>query len=209
MVKIDKKQEIFKIFDNVPGMLEYGMAEFLYDQAGLCTRAPIVEVGSYMGRSTICIARGSKSGGKMIVYSVDPHNGGGTTPDPTWRDSYDPGTPEKKYYINTGITFPAFKDRLVKCKVDDIVIPLVNYSELAYKAGWNGPIEMLFIDGEHRYNYVKMDLEMWGKHVISGGIIIFHDSGHPGVKKLLDEMILNNPRYTDFTGLPTFSVRVK
>jgi predicted O-methyltransferase YrrM len=214
-LNMDKKEEIKKVLDNVPGMMEPDMAEYLYDRAYECLRGPIVEVGSYMGRSTICIARGSKSGGRIrgkkpiTVYSVDPHNGGGTTPDPTWRDSFDPGTPDRKYYTNTGITFPAFKERLIKCKVNDIVIPLVNYSELAYKAGWNGPIEMLFIDGEHRYNYVKMDMEMWGKHVISGGIIIFHDSGHPGVKRVIDEMVRNNSRYTDFNEYPVFNVRVK
>lgn len=206
---MNKKIEIQKIFENVPGMLEPEIGEYLYDQAAACKRASIVEIGSYLGRSTICIARGSRSGGRMRVYSVDPHNGMGSTPDPTWNDSYDPGTPNKKYYKNVGITFPEFKKRLKKCKVDDIVYPIVNYSELAYKAGFNGPIEMLFLDGEHRYNYVKMDMELWGKHVVSGGIIIFHDSGHPGVKRVIDEMIRNNPRYTDLNDLPIFNARVK
>lgn len=37
---------------------------------------------------------------------------------------------------------------------------MVDYSD--YKKGWTRYIELLFIDEEHRYNYVKMDVEMWG-----------------------------------------------
>ncbi len=206
---MNKMDEIRNVFRSVPGMIEEGIAGFLYDRASACTKGAIVEIGSYLGRSTICIAKGSKSGGRMLVYSVDPHNGGGTTPDPTWRDSHDPGTPDLKYYINTGDKFPEFQERLRKFQVDDIVIPIVNYSELAYKKGWDKPIEMLFIDGEHRYNYVKMDLEMWGKHVISGGIIIFDDASHPGVKRVIDEMIENNPRYENIDWVPIFNVTIK
>jgi predicted O-methyltransferase YrrM len=36
-------------------------------------------------------------------------------------------------------------------------------------------LDFLFIDGDHRYEGVKMDFEMYGKLVGKGGIIAFHD----------------------------------
>jgi hypothetical protein len=35
----------------------------------------LVEIGSWKGRSTICIAIGSKAGKKNKCYAIDPHTG--------------------------------------------------------------------------------------------------------------------------------------
>lgn len=202
--------EIIKeIFKSVPGMIAEEEGLMLYDLASRCSKGVIVEIGSNAGRSTICLAKGSKAGGKMPVYSVDPHNGGGATPDPTWYDSGTDGTPDMKYYINQGVGFPDFQRRLREHRVDDIVIPMVDYSELAYKKGWDKPVELLFIDGDHRYNYVKMDLEMWGRHLVGGGIVLMHDSSYTGVRRIINEMIISNPRYTNIKETPVFSATVK
>jgi hypothetical protein len=200
---------IKEIFDSVPGMIAETEAALLYDLASKCTKGVIVEIGSNAGRSTICLAKGSKSGGNMPVYSVDPHNGGGATPDPTWWDAGDPGTPDNKYYINQGVGFSAFQQRLVYHHVNDIVIPLIDYSELAYKKGWSKPIELLFIDGDHRYNYVKLDVELWGKHLVKEGVLLMHDSTYTGVRKVINEMIISNPGFGDIQETPIFRAIVK
>jgi predicted O-methyltransferase YrrM len=55
-------------------------------------------------------------------------------------------------------------------------------------------LDFLFIDGDHSYNGVKTDFEMYGKLVRKGGIIAFHDivQGPPenvgGVPKFWDEI---------------------
>lgn len=198
---------IRKIFESVPGMISKEEGLFLYNLASKCTKGAIVEIGSSAGRSTICLAKGSKSGGNMTVYAVDPHNGGGSTPDPTWW-SADDGTPDPKYYINQGNSLQQFKRALFENRVDDIVVPMVDYSELIYKKGWTRPIELLFIDGEHRYNYVKMDVEMWEKHLVSGGIILMHDASGHGVRRVINELIVPNPRFTDIKESPIFSATV-
>lgn len=36
-------------------------------------------------------------------------------------------------------------------------------------------LDVLYIDGDHSYNGVKKDFEMYGKLVKKGGIIVFHD----------------------------------
>lgn len=150
---------------------------------------------------------GFKSRWESACIFREPHNGGGATPDPTWYDAGAPGTPDKKYYINQGVGFNTFQGRLKQHGVDDIVIPLVDYSELAYKKGWDKPIELLFIDADHRYNYVKMDLEMWGKHLIPGGTLLMHDSTYTGVRVVINEMILSKPGFTDIRETPIFSAK--
>ncbi len=203
------KELIKQIFDSVPGMISDTEVALLYDLAAKCTKGVIVEIGSNAGRSTICLAKGSKSGGNMPVYSVDPQNGGGATPDPTGHDAGHDGTPDNKYYINQGASFPSFEKRLKEHHVDDIITPLVNYSELVYKKGWSKPIELLFIDGDHRYNYVKMDVELWGKHLVSGGTILMHDSTFTGVRRVINELIIANPKFINIKETPIFMATVR
>lgn len=41
---------------------------------------------------------------------------------------------------------------------------------------WNGgPIDCLFIDGDHSYEAVKDDIASWVKFVKVGGVVVFHD----------------------------------
>jgi len=53
---------------------------------------------------------------------------------------------------------------------------------------WGKPIQVLFIDGNH--NEAKQDFEAWEKHVVKGGIIMFHDYAYhsPNVIKDCDEI---------------------
>lgn len=39
----------------------------------------------------------------------------------------------------------------------------------------NDKIDFLFIDGDHSYNCVRQDFEMYKQFVVSGGVIAFHD----------------------------------
>jgi cephalosporin hydroxylase len=53
------------------------------------------------------------------------------------------------------------------------------------------PVDFLFIDGDHSYEGVKRDFELWSPLVRSGGIIAFHDMkpDHPdGVPRLWSEL---------------------
>jgi predicted O-methyltransferase YrrM len=55
---------------------------------------------------------------------------------------------------------------------------LPDYSFKVVK-NWTSPIDVLFIDGDHRYDAVKQDFEDWLPLVTPGGFIIFHDSCQP------------------------------
>jgi hypothetical protein len=181
-----------------------------------CSCGVIVEIGSAEGRSTVCLAKGSMAGHKVTVYSIDPHISGGYTNDPTWAKlgiQDHEGTPDEKYYTHQKTGHLKFFENLKAFGVEDIVVPLVDYSELAYKKGlgkvWDISIGMLWIDGDHRYNYVKIDMDLWGKHVMRGGKIIMHDRPYPGVSRVINEMILGNQKYTGITEHPIFNATVK
>lgn len=200
---------INNVFRSVEGPLEAIEGQFLYDLAKEVKEGVIVEIGAAHGKSAISLALGSKAGHNLPVYSVDPRTGQPYTVDSDWiknRSVESDGTPETRSYTGQGTGNLQFYDNIKKWCVDDIIIPIANYSELAYKNGldgqeWNLPIGLLWIDGDHRYNYVKLDIELWAKHVISGGKILFHDYPFSGVKKVIGEMILNNPRYHNFRGV--------
>lgn len=58
-------------------------------------------------------------------------------------------------------------------------------------------IDLLFIDADHSYKGVSSDWKNWSPFVRKGGIIAFHDyyvhseGGHPGVRKFIDESIVD------------------
>lgn len=59
-------------------------------------------------------------------------------------------------------------------------------------------IDILFIDGDHTYHGVWNDFHQYEKLVKAGGYVVFddyHDFNAPGVKKAVDELILNHTNY--------------
>jgi|CXWL01.1.fsa_nt_gi predicted O-methyltransferase YrrM len=67
--------------------------------------------------------------------------------------------------------------------------------------GWNrGPIDVLYIDGDHSPEGVMRDLISWLPRVKNGGKIIFDDyNDKTGVKQVVDRLILNNQMYKNQT----------
>ena len=60
----------------IGGWLTRREGEFLYKSAkNLSPKAPVVEIGSWKGRSTICLATGAKEVKGYYVYAVDHHKG--------------------------------------------------------------------------------------------------------------------------------------
>lgn len=199
------RKVVHDIFLNksISGVINERDGLFLYDIAKECKEEVIVEIGSTVGLSTTCLALGSKDGSSVKVYSIDPHIPDSYTPDEQWLKNCsvnDDGIPDEKYYAKKNTGNFEFYDNIKKFKVDDIIVPIVDYSEPAYKTGlngkeWNLPISLLFIDGDNRYNYIKKDIELFGKWVINGGKILMHDKPFPGPTKVINQMIVNNPRY--------------
>lgn len=136
----------------------------------------IVEVGSWMGKSTVWLAAGSMARGRERVHAIDTFE----------------GSPEHKDMAvlrEEGSTFNRFTQNLENAGVRAQVEPQ-RAASLEAAAHWDGrPIRLLFIDGDHAYEAVKADLEAWLPYVVPGGYLVFDDviDAFPGVQRLFAE----------------------
>jgi predicted O-methyltransferase YrrM len=104
----------------------------------------VVEIGSYLGRSTIVLARAALDAGREPVVAVDPHTGELTFEGREPRD-----------------TFEEFLANVCAAGVDSHVRPLRTTS-LAAAESWKGkPVRLLFVDGLHTKEAVLADVHFW------------------------------------------------
>jgi hypothetical protein len=141
--------------DSIEGYLVPGQEWWLYETAyKLQPQAQIVEIGSFKGRSTACLALGCV-GSQKSVYCIDTFNGN------------DSDFGERAF-------FGEFRKNLERLNLFQYVRPLVGTSrEIAEH--WNSPIDFLFIDGSHQYEDVLSDFDTYFPHVRDGGLVAFHD----------------------------------
>lgn len=55
------------------------------------------------------------------------------------------------------------------------MIPLVGDSALVH-AGFTYPIHFLYVDGDHHYEPLSLDIRNWASKVVVGGYVAFHDA---------------------------------
>lgn len=146
----------FKFPNDIEGLSSKTEGELLYRLAQINPRlGKVVELGAYHGRSTVCLAQGSRKveGGK--VFTVDNFTGDklvGIKPD---------------FYLQ-------FKRNIKRWKLEKQITALRgDTTKIAKK--WQKPIRLLFIDADHFYQAVKEDFNAWEKHIAPGGIVAFHD----------------------------------
>ncbi len=130
---------------------------------------PVLEIGSYCGKSTICLAQACLERGS-VVFALDHHRGseehqhGEMFHDP---DLYDEGE---------GVvdTFNEFRRTIRNAGLDDWVVPIVAGSKLAARH-WTTTLGMVVIDGGHSLDAALMDYRSWAGHIVRGGILAIHD----------------------------------
>ncbi len=86
-------------------------------------------------------------------------------------------------------------------------VRLINLPAAQVAAAWHEPIGFLFIDGDHRYEAVRQDFELWYPHVLAGGIIAFDDThlDELGPSRLLREILPSRRlRFVQKVGKITF-----
>ena len=147
-------------------------------------KGAIVEIGSWMGRSTAWLAAGSSAAGRERVHAVDVFT----------------GSPEHQnldVIRDEGTTYHRFAENLEGLGLFGQVEPVVAESRNAAR-DWNGgPIRLLFIDGDHAYAGVKSDFDLWTAHLPAGGLVVFDDvlEKHPGVWRFVGEVRADAARW--------------
>lgn len=164
-------RRVWPSIDSVEGLLVEGQEKWLFKAArSLPDSANLVEIGSFKGRSTCCLALGCR-GTKKRVFAIDPFD----------RNEWDS---RQQTFLQE------FKQNIERCGVSNYVEPTIGLSNEVAKT-WSKPIHFLFIDGSHRYEDVLADYTDFLPHVLPGGIIAFHDvcESWPGVLKAWHETI--------------------
>jgi len=172
-------EEARRLADAVEGWLTPEEGRLLYNLAKTCTgQGVIVEIGSWKGKSTIWLGRGSKAGGRVPIYAIDPHTGSAET----WQ------------MFGEVWTFDEFLANIQTADVAGLVIPLRQMSEEAARS-FDKAVELIFIDGAHEYATVRLDFELWFPKVIAGGIMAFHDADAPGPRAVIEEFVVKPGRF--------------
>lgn len=157
-------EEIWPAIDSVKGYLVPGQERWLYDAVrNLSDEAVIVEIGSYMGRSTTAMGFACV-GTRRQIYAIDTFAGN----DSDFIKGQNNVDWEGGDYLST------FKNNLQKNELLQYVTPLQGISSEVSES-WDQPIDFLFVDGSHEYEDVVSDFKKFFPWVKPGGLIAFHD----------------------------------
>lgn len=134
----------------------------------------IVEIGSFLGRSTAFLASGASE--DAIVYAIDPHTG-----NPNWAEAHGVTA------MDTSVPFRANMHRLGLSRK---VQPVVAISAAA-AAAWaeSRPIGILFVDGFHSSDAVYEDGSLWLPRLADDGVAAFDDWQDPEVWRGITRLI--------------------
>jgi predicted O-methyltransferase YrrM len=130
---------------------------------------PIVEIGTYCGKSTIFLGAAARATGAKVL-TVDHHRGSEEHQE-GW-EYHDASLVDEA----TGRfdTLPHFRRTITEAGLDEEVIALVGRST-DVAAVWGTPLGMVFIDGGHSEEAAQNDYDGWSPHVAPGGALVIHD----------------------------------
>ncbi|MFV0276941.1 MAG: class I SAM-dependent methyltransferase, partial [Parahaliea sp.] len=155
--------------DQIRGFLAADEAQALYRHARAARQlGPVLEVGSYCGKSTLCLGQACRDGG--TVYALDHHRG--SEEHQAGEQFHDPAV----FDADEGLvdTFGEFRRTIRQAGLEDTVVPLVSSSAVVARH-WRTPLGMVFIDGGHSLDAALTDYRCWSAHLLQGGILAIHD----------------------------------
>lgn len=165
---------------NIPGFMNTWELKWLAVQAK--TKKTVVEIGSWMGRSSRSIAEHLPADG--VLYCVDTWAGSkGEPTNPAWSNMFDADEAFKAFCSNNF--------NLIRAgKIIPIRMTSVNAAKLFAEKGIK--FDEIFIDGGHTYEEVCEDIDAWKDLLADDGLFCGHDyNGWHGVNVAVEEKISN------------------
>lgn len=157
-------------FDSIKGFLAHEEGLFLYELTKkYCLKNFAVEVGSYCGKSACYIGQACKEN-KTYLMTIDHHRG--SEEQQYGEEYFDPD--EYNYDKEIVDTLPTLLKNIQKFRFEEVILPVVNSSELASKEIENN-IDLVFIDGSHTFKSARKDYVSWKNKIRIGGILAIHD----------------------------------
>lgn len=167
----EPKPEILAAFQAAKGFMPVveGIALHAAAAEAAALGLPLLEVGTYCGRSTILLADAARAAG-VTALTVDHHRGS-EEQQPGW-EYHDPTVVDPE--VGRMDTLPTFRRTLHAAGLEDHVVALVGRSPQV-AAVWGGRLGLVFIDGGHTDEHANGDYEGWAPHVADGGLLVIHD----------------------------------
>ena len=157
-------------------------------------QAPIiVEIGSFMGKSSRWFALAAKHWG-CRVYCIDHFQG-----------NVEHQEEMKAQEIDD--LYPLWAENMERVGLREHVTLNTHSSQVAWQK-WQdrfqdrGQIDFLLIDGSHEEEDVRFDISHWGGLIREGGFLAMHDPWFPGVQAARAAEIEMGGRWVDWKNLP-------
>ncbi|MFF7589559.1 class I SAM-dependent methyltransferase [Kitasatospora purpeofusca] len=166
------RPEVLAAFEGATGFMPVDEGLALYAAAVAAARRtgrPVLEIGTYCGRSAILLAEAAREAG-TVALTVDHHRGS-EEQQPGW-EYHDPTLVDPE--VGRMDTLPRFRRTLHAAGLEDHVIALVGRSP-RIAALWGGELALVFIDGGHTDEHATADYEGWAPHLAPEGLLVVHD----------------------------------
>jgi MMP 1-O-methyltransferase len=147
-----------------------GMALYQAGCQGAATGlGPLLEVGTYCGKSAIYLGAAARDGG-TVLFTIDHHRGS---------EENQAGWPHHDGAVvdpRTGRmdTLPFARRAIEDVGLEGTVVLIVGPS-VTVASHWSTPLALLFIDGGHGSDVAWADYRSWTPKVALGGFLAIHD----------------------------------
>lgn len=131
--------------------------------------SPILEIGSYCGKSAVYLGAAARSRG-TILFALDHHRGSEEN-QPGW-EWHEPDLVDPE--VGVIDTLPRFRRTVRDAGLEGSVVALVGDSPIVGRH-WRTPLSFLFIDGGHGSEPAHRDFDTWTPWVEPGGLLAIHD----------------------------------
>jgi predicted O-methyltransferase YrrM len=167
--------EAWATTNQVPGWLSAVNAATFWGVIAELRPTRVVEIGSYLGRSTVLLALGLRHyvGPAASVVAIDPHTG------------------DRQHLEALGLdrlpSLELFRLHVRGAGVADLIDERVQKSDEVAMT-WENPIDLLYVDGWHSYEAVRRDAVNFGTWLSPRGVVCFDDyAQYDEVRRAVDE----------------------
>lgn len=173
----------YEVSSSVEGFFNLDDCE-IYDEAMQVSlvRAgfPLVEVGAWLGRSTIYMAKLLlRHKFNNVFYTVDTFEG-------------DPNSTRQIALSSATDVWKTFNSNLFRHGVRETVFPIKKPSVVAADLFEHSSLAFVFIDANHSFHEVKKDLNAWFPKILREGILSGHDYVMGEVRLAVDRFALEH-----------------
>lgn len=182
-------QQVVEAADRVTGWMAVNELIWLAERAAKSN--VVVEIGSWKGRSTKALAMATPG----VVYSVDhwlseppPSDESKTKGD--WEEVSKRGSAALRAEFESNLG-----PEILAGKCIPIGLPSAKALPVVLEKLGGKKIDMIFIDGDHDYEMIKQDIQLWAPHVAATGLLCGHDYDEkwwPGVIRAVKELVPNH-----------------